>query len=130
MPQDPPTMERTYKSYKALGARPPPPIFHEVSATAFNFLLFNLGKLILSCAYLLTFGISNYNKFHDKYSVVTTTLAYSKCERFTYLPTNCKKCCFGEKIFFGIGSFQKLSIPPAWRKLKRSPLLPQKVIWY
>ena len=29
----PPTMARTYKSYKAPGTRPPPPIFHEVSAT-------------------------------------------------------------------------------------------------
>ena len=27
-------MARTYKSYQAPGTRPPPPIFHEVSATA------------------------------------------------------------------------------------------------
>ena len=32
-------MKRTYKSYKALGARPPPPIFHEVSATAVSVML-------------------------------------------------------------------------------------------
>ena len=33
-----------------------------------------------------------------------------------------QKCCFW-KIFFRIASFHKLSIPPAWIKLKRSTLL-------
>ena len=34
-----------------------------------------------------------------------------------------QKCCFWKKIFFGIGSFQKTSVPPAWIKFKRSTLL-------
>ena len=46
MPPDPPTMGRTYKSYEAPGTRPPPPIFHEVSATVCNLAFADLLQFV------------------------------------------------------------------------------------
>ena len=43
MPPDPPTMARTYKSYKAPGTRPP--IFHEVSATGEDLKTFYISAI-------------------------------------------------------------------------------------
>ena len=34
-----------------------------------------------------------------------------------------QKCSFWKKIFFGIGSFQKTSVPPAWITFKKSTCL-------
>ena len=63
------------------------------------------------CAYLLTFGISNYNTFHDKYSVVMTTLAYSKYEPFTYFPMNCKNAVFGKRFFSALDHSRNYPYP-------------------
>ena len=42
-------MARTYKSYKALGTRTPPPIFHEVSATVSKTISYKMPVFTAFC---------------------------------------------------------------------------------
>ena len=77
----------------------------------------------MSCSYLLTFCITNYNTFHDKHSIIMTTLPYSKYEPFTYLPMNCKNAVLGERFFSALGHSRNYPYP-LHRENWKDPLFP------